>query len=213
MALSGDCSTGPHYCSVGVQIMSSRLAVRLVLVLVATLASGCATLLPKSTSETEAPWKTFTEIKHTFDNIEPGRTTLQELQQLGYDPYVNANVTVLNYNDVLNRFAANALRDEYLEPGIRECLTAQPKCSGYSIEHRHMRHDRSGNFFLDFIDYKRRTEITGWRFGAVIVVVDDRVVFKSWNGVPAISEVEVATNPLGPLQGSGPSLLPSLPGF
>lgn len=183
--------------------MSSRFAVRLVLVLVATLAAGCAALLPKAKSETEAPWKTFEEVKRTFDGIEPGRTTLQELKLLGYDPYVNANVTVLNYSDVLNKYAPNAVRDEYLEPGIRECLKMQTKCSAFSIEHRQVRRDRVGNFFLDFINYERRTEITGWKFGAVIVVVGDRVVHKSWTGVPAISEVEANTNPLGPLQDVG----------
>lgn len=76
MALNGDRSKGPHRCSVGNQIMSSSLAARLILVLIATLAAGCASLLPKSKSETEAPWKTFEEVKRTFDSIEPGRTTL-----------------------------------------------------------------------------------------------------------------------------------------
>jgi hypothetical protein len=208
MALSGDRSTGPHYRSVGIQIMASRLAVRLILVLVATLAAGCASLLPKSKSETEAPWKTFEESKRTFDSIEPGQTTLEELKQLGYDPYVNPNVTVLNYSDVLSKYAPNAVRDEYLEPGIRECLQTQNKCSAYLLDHRQIRRDRVGNFFLDFINFKRRTEITGWRFGAVIVVVGDRVVHKSWSGVPAIKEVEENLNPLGPLQDNGPSLVP-----
>lgn len=194
-----------HYCSIGLQIMSSRLAVRLMLVLVATLATGCAALLPKANSETEAPWKSFAEIKRTFDTIEPGRTTLDELKHLGYDPYVNPNVTVLNYSDVLNKYAPNAVRDEYLEPGIRECLKSQAMCSAYSIEHRQVRRDRVGNFFLDFINYERRTEITGWRFSAVIVVVGERVVHKAWSGVPAVSEVEETKNPLGPLQDVGAS--------
>ena len=190
--------------------MSSRLAVRLVLALVATLAAGCAALLPTAKTETEAPWKTFEEVKRTFDGIEPGRTTLQELKLLGYDPYVNPNVTVLNYSDVLNKYAPNAVRDEYLEPGIRDCLKTQTKCSAYSVEHRQVRRERVGNFFLDFINYERRTEITGWKFGAVIVVVGDRVVHKSWSGVPAISEVEQNMNPLGPLQDVGASRAASL---
>jgi hypothetical protein len=208
MALSGGCSTGPHCCSVGIQIMSSRFAVRLILVLVATLGAGCASLLPKSKSETEAPWKTFEEVKSTFDSIEPGRTSLQELKQMGYDPYANPNVTVLNYSDVLSKYAPNAIRDEYLEPGIRECLQTQNKCSAYLLDHRQIRRDRIGNFFLDIINYERRTAITGWRFGAVIVVVGDHVVHKSWTGVPAIREVEQSVNPLGPLQDRLTSLLP-----
>jgi|SRR5712692_986488 len=204
----GDGSTGPHNCSVGIQIMSSRLAVCLVLVLVATLATGCASLLPTSKSETEAPWKTFEEVKRTFDSIEPGRTTLEELKQVGYDPYVNPNVTVLNYTEVLSKYVPNAVRDEYLEPGIRECLKTQTRCSAYVLDHRQIRRDRVGNFFLDIVTFKRRTAISGWRFGAVVVVVDDHVVHKSWSGVPAISEVEENLNPLGPLQESVTAFLP-----
>lgn len=190
--------------------MSSRLAVRLTLVLVASLVAGCAALLPKSKSETEAPWNSFDEVKRSYDSIELGRTTLQELKLLGYDPYVNANVTVLSRSDVISKYVPSAVRDEYLEPGIRECLATQTGCRGYSIEHRQVRRDRKGNFFLDFVNFRRRTEITGWRFGSVIVVVGDRVVHKSWSGVPAISEVEENTNPLGPFQDSGPSFVPAL---
>jgi hypothetical protein len=190
------------------QIMSSRFAYHFALALVAVLAAGCSSLLPKSKSETEAPWKSFEAAKLAFDSIEPGRTTLQELKLLGYDPYVNTNVTVLNYSDVLNKYAPNAIREEYLEPGILECLQTQNKCSAYSLDHRYLRRDRTGRFFPDFINYRRITELSGWRFAAVIVVVGDRVVHKSWNGLPAIKEVEDNTNPLGPLQDIGPTLLP-----
>jgi len=187
--------------------MTSRSVVRLTTLLATSLAVGCSSLLPKAKVETEAPWKSFDEVKRTFDSIEPGRTTLQELKQLGYDPYVNSNVTVLHYSDVLGKYAPNAVRDEHLEPGIRLCLQTQTKCSAYALEHRQIRRERVGNFFLDFINYERRTEITGWRFGAVVVVVDDSVVYKSWSGVPEIREVEETLNPLGPLQERGPSFL------
>jgi hypothetical protein len=189
--------------------MFSRLAALLILVLVATLAAGCASLLPKSVSETEAPWKTFEEVKRTFDAIEPGRTTLQELKDVGYDPYVNPNVTVLDYSIVMSKFAPNAVGDEYLEPGIRECMQAQNKCSAYLLDHRQIHRDRVGNFFLDIVNFKRRTSVTGWRFGAVVVVVEDRVVHKSWTGAPAIREVEENLNPLGPLQDSVNTFLPT----
>jgi hypothetical protein len=188
--------------------MSSRLVVPLTVALTMTLTAGCGSLLPKAKSETEAPWRSFEEVKRTYDSIEPGRTTVVELKQLGYDPYVNRNVTVLHFSDVLGKYAPNAVRDEYLEPGIRECLQMQTMCSAYAIEHRQIHRNRVGNFLLDFINYQRRTEITGWKFGAVVVLVGDRVVYKSWSGTPAISEVEETKNPLGPIQDRGPSLLP-----
>jgi hypothetical protein len=173
-----------------------------------TLVAGCSSLLPSSRSETEAPWKTFKEVKSAFDSIEPGQTTLVELKQLGYDPFLNSNVTLLHYSDVLGKYAPHAVRDDFVEPGIRQCLQARIQCSAFSIDHRQVQRDRVGNFFLDFINYRRRTQISGWRFAAVIVVVNDVVVFKSWTGMPAISEAEETVQPLGPLQDRGPSMLP-----
>lgn len=188
--------------------MSSHYTACLTLVLAAFFTAGCTSLLPKAKSESEAPWKTFEEVKCTFDSIEPGHTTILELKQLGFDPFVNKNVTVLHFSDVLSKYAPNVVRDEYLEPGIRECLQKQTMCSAYAIEHKLVRRDRVGNFLLDFINFERRTEVTGWRFGAVVVIVGDRVVYKSWSGTPAISEVEETRNPLGPMQERGPSLMP-----
>jgi len=187
--------------------MSSHVVAYFFIVLAATFAAGCSSLLPKAESETEAPWKTFDDAKRTYDSIEPGHTTLDELKQLGFDPYINKNVTVLHFSDIVGKYAPNAVRDEYLEPGIRECLQLQTKCSAYAIEHRQIHRNRVGNFFLDILNFRRRTEILGWRFAAVIVLVSDRVVYKSWSGVPAISEVEETTNPLGPIQDRGASLL------
>ena len=187
--------------------MSSHVVAYFFIVLAATFAAGCSSLLPKAESETEAPWKTFDDAKRTYDSIEPGHTTLDELKRLGFDPYINKNVTVLHFSDIVGKYAPNAVRDEYLEPGIRECLQLQTKCSAYAIEHRQIHRNRVGNFFLDILNFRRRTEILGWRFAAVIVLVSDRVVYKSWSGVPAISEVEETTNPLGPIQDRGASLL------
>jgi hypothetical protein len=188
--------------------MLTQLIFRLIGVLVVVLATGCSSLLPKAKSESEAPWKTFEEVKRTFDSIEPGNTTLTEIRHMGFDPYANKNVTVLHFSDVLNKYAPNVVRDEYLEPGIRECLRMQTQCSAYAIEHRRIHRTRVGNFVLDFINFERRTEITGWRFSAVIVIVGDRVVYKSWSGTPAISEVEETHNPLGPMQDRSSILLP-----
>lgn len=187
--------------------MSSRVVACFLLALVATTVTGCSALLPKAESETETPWKTFEAAKRSYDTIEPGRTTLHELKQIGFDPYRNRNVTVLHSSDVVGKYAPNAVRDEYMEPGILECLRAQTQCSGYAIEHRQIHRHRTGNFLLDMLNFRRHTEVTGWRFAAVVVLVSDRVVYKSWSGVPAISESEVALNPLGPFQERGPSLL------
>jgi hypothetical protein len=66
---------------------------------------------------------------------------------------------------------------------------------------------RTGNFFADFINFKRRTETTGWRFNALILMVNDVVVYRAWGGQPVVNEVEVNTNPLGPFQDMGPAVI------
>ena len=69
------------------------------------------------------------------------------------------------------------------------------------------RSERVGSFFLDFLNFRRTTEITGWRFNAVVVLKDDVVVYKLWGGRPMIKELNESRNPLGPLQGGGEKLL------
>jgi hypothetical protein len=59
---------------------------------------------------------------------------------------------------------------------------------------------RHGNFFLDFLSFRRQTETTGWRFEALVVVVGHRVAYKLWEGNPAVLSRQDRIQPLGPLQ-------------
>jgi len=80
---------------------------------------------------------------------------------------------------------------------------------GYFMEPSRIERNRVGNFTLDFLNFKRDTLTTGWKFGALIVVINNQVVFKQWSGRPRIEETELRRNPLGPLQGIGESLKPA----
>jgi hypothetical protein len=60
---------------------------------------------------------------------------------------------------------------------------------------------------MDFMNFKRQVDVSGWQFHAVLVVKDDVVVYKTWSGKPHVQQLEVERSPLGPLQGIGPSLL------
>ena len=61
---------------------------------------------------------------------------------------------------------------------------------------------------LDFMNFKRDTHTTGWKFSALIVIIEDKVVYKQWSGNPNIDRNESQNNPLGPLQGAGGKTLP-----
>jgi hypothetical protein len=92
-----------------------------------------------------------------------------------------------------------------LDPGVVACLEAKDACRGLDMVASRIAKVRSGNFFADFLNFSRRTDTTGWRFNAVILLVNDVVVYRTWGGQPAVNETEVHTNPLGPLQDVGPS--------
>jgi hypothetical protein len=66
---------------------------------------------------------------------------------------------------------------------------------------------RTGNLLADFTNFSRRSETTGWRFSALVLLVNDLVVYRSWSGQPSVNEIEVNTNPLGPLQEMGPAII------
>jgi len=64
---------------------------------------------------------------------------------------------------------------------------------------------RYGNFLADFLNFKRKVDVAGWRFNGVILIRDGIVVYKLTSGQPAIHELEESRNPLGPFQGLGES--------
>jgi hypothetical protein len=178
--------------------------------LVAGLA-GCAGLLPRGESGTQDSWGDYESAEAAIEKIVPLRSTRAELAAEGLDPRRNAALTILSFSDVAQRFAiGSAVRPEELDEGVRRCLTAGKTCTGYSIVVRHTNSKRTGNFWLDSLNFKRETDVTGWTFNALILFVDDIVVYTLHGGQPRVHEKEVARNPLGPLQGWGqqiPSLL------
>jgi hypothetical protein len=179
----------------------------LALLVAAGLAAGCAELLPKAHTELNTRWHSFAEARTAIERIVPNRTTVAELRAEGIDPYVSANVQVLNYSDIVLRFPiGGSVAPERLDPGLRRCLEAGKACTGYSISVRDIRHDRVGDFWLDALNFRRVVESTGWSFNALILMVDDRVVYTLHGGQPAIHEIETMRQPLGPLQGWGDAL-------
>ena len=57
------------------------------------------------------------------------------------------------------------------------------------------------------LNFRRKTNIVGWRFNGVILIKGNMVVYKLTSGQPVIREFEESNNPLGPFQGTGESML------
>lgn len=173
--------------------------------------AGCADLLPKGESSTVGAWSSYADAAGTFDRIIPYTTTVADLKALNLDPASNPNITLLNYSDLLRRFvpsAAIGLGD--LDQSVRECLLAQSACRGLEINQTSIQRKRYGSFFADFLNFVRKTHVTGWRFNGMILIKDDKVIYKLTGGQPIVEEREESRNPLGPFQGSGESAARSL---
>jgi len=170
--------------------------------------TGCADLLPKARTEVKSEWRSFAEARATVERIVPYRTTASDLKAMGIDPFATANVQLLTFSDIALRFPlGNGMPVERLDRGLRECLEAGKACEGFFIAVRDIHRDRTGDFWLDALKFKRVVDVTGWSFNALVLLVEGRVVYVTHGGQPLVQEQETTTQPLGPLQGWG-DLLP-----
>jgi hypothetical protein len=169
--------------------------------------AGCAELLPQARNEVASNWGSYEEAKAAIEALQPYRATAADLRAAGIDPYLSPNVRELTYSDVVLRFPiSGSAHWEKLDRGLRECLEAGKSCRGYSIASSYVYRQRSGNFWLDALNFTRQTDVTGWNFNALILLVDDRVVYTLHGGQPLIREFEQTKQPLGPLQNWGDTI-------
>ncbi|CAM3481355.1 hypothetical protein PAHA111176_03475 [Parendozoicomonas haliclonae] len=166
--------------------------------------SGCSTSpLPSGHKRSHTSWTNFGEAKKAYDKVIVGKSDFRELKELGFDPFSIPNVKRLTYLDVINFFMPNpAIQVDQLAPGLQQCIFARARCFGVEAWPKVRNKKRYGNVMLDLMDFQKNEEITGWEFRSVIVLVDNRVVFKIWSGTPQILEYNDERNPLGPIQGA-----------
>ena len=182
-----------------------------VMVFLLFLFVGCASLLPTSKATIESPWQDFDSAKTDYGKIFPGKTTIEELNQIGFDPYKVPNIRILNATDTINIFLSNpSIRVEDLDPGVQKCFEVKARCTSYRIEPAIQDSKRIGNFWADLFTFKRHTVSTGWEFRGLIIMVDNVVVYKDpEGGRPTIHTEDVQIKPLGPLQDAA-TILPGL---
>jgi hypothetical protein len=168
--------------------------------------TGCSSLLPRAKLVTEGPWQSYLEAQQTFDKIIPNQSTIEDLKTLKLDPGSNPNITILTYSDVIRRFIPSpSVNESDLAPGVKTCITAQAACKGYEVIQKLSKRTRFGGFWADFLNFKRKVDVTGWSFTGVILIKNDVVIYTLAGGQPNIQELEENVNPLGPFQGSGES--------
>lgn len=177
---------------------------RIASLLVLLLLGGCASLLPRGSTDTPSPFADFEQARQAAERIVPFRTRADELGALGFDPAEGRNVTLIPYPDLVARLAPYSgvpLAD--LDPGIRECILAKFECRAYLFHFEREDRKRQGGFWGDFFNVHRVTSIQGWRFDALVVVSRGMVLFRNWGGQARTDRVETQINPLGPFQPAG----------
>jgi len=172
-----------------------------IVIMMAFILSGCAALLPRSSTVTNSPWKTYREVVAAYNKVAPHKSTVGDIKKLGFDIYSTTNLKVLSYVDIA--VATATLKREGLGNGIEACLLVRDMCTGYVFEPQVANSNRNGNFWLDTFNFKRKTNESGWKFKASFLVVDDVVVEKFWYGEPLINIDKQVVNPLGPFQDIG----------
>jgi hypothetical protein len=187
-----------HLCSAFPYLRAGRKACAYMML---GVLCGCSSLLPRGEVEITTHFASFEEARDSIKSLKPFSSTKQTLAEMGLDPGKQANTTILTFSDMLHRFVAgSAIERKDLHPGIVACFDAVERCTGWEIAISKISKRRTGNVVLDLINYSRRTEVTGWRFNAIVLLVDDTVVYRTWGGQPEVNELETTRNPLGPLQ-------------
>jgi hypothetical protein len=178
--------------------MRMELLLRMMIFSLLLLQVGCAGLLPRGKSVTESPWQNYSGAKNAFDAITIGKTTVDDLKDLGFDTTSSPNIKVLNYLDIAATVQPIPIQE--LDPGLQACLRARSDCRAYVFEPKRTYSRRIGNFWLDIFSFRRETQDTGWRFKALIVFVNHHVAYKLSSGEPQINQLQDQINPLGPFQ-------------
>lgn len=174
------------------------------LVLAATVLAGCGHLLPRQTSITQSSFEDFEAARRALDQATPFKTTVEDLRLLGFDVRDSANVTLIPYPELVSRLAPNpSVPLSELDAGIRECILSRMACQAYEFELGRQKRQREGGFWADFLNFRRTTAVSGWRFKALVVVRDGVVLFRNYGGEPKVVRTERQVNPLGPFQPAG----------
>ena len=174
---------------------------RAISILAVVALAACSNMLPRGEQLTYSPWQSFAEAQQAFDRIVPHQTTVAELKEMKLDPKANPNITILNYSDILRRFLPSpSINSNDLDPGVQECIKAKSACEGYELNQQSIKRKRYGSFLADLLNFRRKTDVAGYRFNGVLLIRQGVVIYKLTGGEPAIHEFEESVNPLGPFQ-------------
>lgn len=172
-------------------------------ILVTLVLVGCGGLglLPTKSDVKNTSFKSYQSVEAAYQQIAPGTTRTGDLVQYGFDASDTANVEVLSYLGVIERFIPrDSIRFDTLDPVVQKCIEAREQCTGYVFHPERLHEERLGNWFLDMLGFQHTTVSYGWQAEVVLLVMDGRVAYKVMSGKPHIEDFHHDVEPLGPFQ-------------
>ena len=165
------------------------------------LSTGCTSMLPSKHTTTHGQWTDYTQLHTIIHDVRAG-LTLDGVKSLGIDVDKTKNVEVLTHLDVARRFGLIGLKDDSLKvpEGVQAMVNAAERGRGYELTVESTVEAREGSFWKDFLQFKRITRTTGWKFSVLFITVDDKIVYVLHKGNPNINSITIEKNPLGPFQ-------------
>lgn len=183
-----------------------RIITKWLLICLLFEAGGCSTM-PSGSHVVTSPWKSYDDVKLAFDSIELNKTTQEDLVTLCFDPLTQPNIAIISHLAVMQRFLVNpSIKKEDLDEGLQRCINAQTACKAYLVDINNTSYERYGNFIADLLTFSRRTRQVGWKFDAILVLVNDVVVYKLSEGTPNVNIDDLAVKPFGPAQNIGEAM-------
>jgi hypothetical protein len=184
----------------------SRYAKVFASLFVTLLLVGCGGLglLPHETNVNNTKFNSYSELSTAYDGIKPGKTTVSDLDRIGFNSATSSNVEILSYLGVIERFMPrDSIRFDRLDPAVQNCIEARDQCTAFVFRPQRLEQERQGNFILDMLGFERTTISKGWSAEVTLLVENGRIAYKVISGKPRIEDLQDSIHPLGPLQDVG----------
>ncbi|MEI9992635.1 MAG: hypothetical protein WDM86_21705 [Rhizomicrobium sp.] len=147
----------------------------------ALLGCGTLTLLPRPSSDSpsSSQLRSLQDLATAYIRVQPGETRASQLAALGFDT-TTANVQVLSYLGVMERFAGDSRKFDRMDAALQECIEARDRCTALVFKPGDQ---RSGSGM--FASFGLGSANAATREAAVTLLVQDgRVAYKAISGVP-----------------------------
>lgn len=155
-------------------------SIAILVVTLALLGCGTLTLLPRPYSDTASTQlRSLKDLAAAYVRVQPGETRASQLAALGFDT-TTANVQVLSYLGVMERFAGDSRAFDRLDQPLQDCIEARDRCTALVFKPGDRQHGGGmlASFGLGSANAASRDAVV------TLLVQDGRVAYKTISGVP-----------------------------